>query len=206
MTQVVNMSDTVWFGTLIREKFLDIDINPILKFVYQKKNELPNSNYGSSLNSWQSPDLKDNEVFEPLKHEIFKHLDEFSEVFLLKKDKDHIISNIWANINPFGGSNMPHNHPGAIFSGVFYLQCPDKSGDIHFTHPAVNQNYHFNEHTVTEYNNINAGSRPITPKPGMLLMFPGYQNHYVNANLSDKDRIILGFNMILTNINRNTNT
>tara|TARA_A100001011_G_C13954493_1_gene692624 strand:+ start:87 stop:713 length:627 start_codon:yes stop_codon:yes gene_type:complete len=188
------MSDTVWFGTLIREEFLDIDIKPIIDFVYQKKNELPNSNYGSSLNSWQSPDLKDNAVFEPLKQKIFKNLDEFSEVFLLKKDKDHVISNIWANINPFGGSNMPHNHPGALFSGVFYLQCNDDSGDLCFTHPAMNQNYHFNDLTVRDFNNINSGGINLTPKVGKMILFPSYQYHYVRANMTQQDRITLAFN------------
>ena len=187
-------NDTVWFGTLVRERMLDVEIKPLIDYVYQKKNELPNSKYGSSVDAWQSPDLSDNPVFEPLKIEIFKQLDEFSEIFKLRNDKDHIISNIWANINPFGGSNMPHNHPGALFSGVFYLQCNEKSGDLCFTHPAMNQNYHFSDLTVREFNNMNSGGINYTPVVGKMILFPSYQYHYVRANMTQEDRITLAFN------------
>ena len=74
------MTNSVWFGTLIKEQMLDIDIKSLVDFVYQRKNELPNSSYGSSVDSWQSPDLSDNPVFEPLKIEIFKYLDEMNEI------------------------------------------------------------------------------------------------------------------------------
>ena len=200
------MSNSIWFGTLIKEEVLGIDLKPLIDYVYQKKNELPNSKSGSHVDAWQSPNLQDNPIFQPLMDKIFENADDMVDICKVRRDMNLVISNLWANVNPLGGSNKPHNHPGAIFSGVFYLQCPDKSGDIHFTHPAVNQNYHFNEYTITEYNNVNAGTKSITPKPGMLLIFPGYQNHYVGANISDKDRIVIGFNMILTDINRKTNT
>ena len=31
------------------------------------------------------------------------------------------LGNMWANINPPGGMNMPHIHPNALFSGVYYI-------------------------------------------------------------------------------------
>ena len=32
------MTNSVWFGTLIKEQMLDIDIKSLIDFVYQKKN------------------------------------------------------------------------------------------------------------------------------------------------------------------------
>ena len=194
----MNKQDTeIWFGTPIKQIDLNIDLDILIKYVYEKKKELPNSDSGSHVDAWQSPSLHDNYIFRPLIESIFENTDSMVNMCNVRKDKSLVIGNLWANINPLGGSNKPHNHPGAIFSGVFYLQCPEKSGDIHFTHPASNQNYHFNEHTVTSYNNINAAAGSITPKPGMLLIFPGYQSHYVGANFSNTDRIVIGFNMFL---------
>ena len=30
----------------------------------------------------------------------------------------------WVNINPTGAMNAPHDHPGAFWSGVYYVQVP----------------------------------------------------------------------------------
>ena len=60
------MSDSIWFGTLIKEEVLDIDVKPLIEFVYQKKNELPNSKSGSHVDAWQSPSLQDDPIFLPL--------------------------------------------------------------------------------------------------------------------------------------------
>ena len=39
----------------------------------------------------------------------------------------------WININSKGGSNVPHTHPGAKYSGVFYIKVPQEmKGEIFF--------------------------------------------------------------------------
>ena len=200
------MSNQIWFGTLIKEVDLNINVNPLIDFIYNLKKELPNNEIGSSIDAWQSPDLSDNIVFNELKENIFNNADDMFELFNINKNKQLVISNMWAGVNPRGGSNTLHNHPGATFSGVFYLKVPEKSGDIVFTHPAVNHNYHFNVHTVSLWNNINSGEKNIPPKVGKLILFPSYQYHYVKPNQSNEDRISIAFNMTLIDINTNTNT
>jgi len=197
MDNVPTTGDSVWFGTLIRELQLNINTNNLLRFVYNEQKKLPHSNLGTVANGWQSPNLKDDVVFKPLTNEIFKNLNGLSDLFLIRKDKKLVISAMWANINPSGGSNIPHTHPNSILSGVFYLKCNDKSGNICFTHPAMNHNYHFDTFSVSNYNNINAGSRQIKPNVGKMLIFPSYQYHYVQTNLSNEDRVTLAFNTCL---------
>ena len=45
----------------------------------------------------------------------------------------------WININGSGALNAPHDHPGFLWSGVYYLKCPagmsEKEGDIEFFGP-----------------------------------------------------------------------
>ena len=43
--------------------------------------------------------------------------------------------NYWININGKGAYNVKHNHPQAHFSGVYYVQCPENSGEIIFENP-----------------------------------------------------------------------
>ena len=196
----------IWFGSVINEINTQIDVNPIKDYVYNLKKELPKSNIGSDVNAWQSPNLEDTDILNPVKNEIFHNADVMRRMFNIREDKELVIGNMWAGINPRGGTNKPHTHPGALFSGVIYIQVPENSGNLCFIHPAQNHNYHFNVHTVTKWDTINSGERHIIPKVGKMIMFPGYQSHYVEPNLSDEDRITIGFNISLTDINRTTNT
>ena len=42
---------------------------------------------------------------------------------------------MWANINMRYSHNRNHVHPGALWSGVYYIQTPKDSGRIWFTDP-----------------------------------------------------------------------
>ena len=192
-----SMTENLWFGTLIKEVDIDVNIPPLIDYAYQQKKNGVKSLENSTANAWQSPDLKDTPVLDEFKEVAFKEIDKWHKIFKLQDNQEHLISNIWFNINPKGGFNTPHNHPGAIFSGVFYLQCNKESGDLCFTHPGINQNYHFNGHTVKEHNNLNSGGYTIPPRAGLLVMFPSYQYHYVKPNLTDQDRIVIAFNTIM---------
>ena len=43
--------------------------------------------------------------------------------------------NMWANINPPGGYNRGHTHPGSLWSGVYYVQAPEACGQVIFQDP-----------------------------------------------------------------------
>ena len=195
------MSDTVWFGTNIREVDIELPYKSMIEYLYQRKKEqTPDeklSGNSSSENAYQSTDLKDHPIFDKLKEHIYRNADELGKLFLLRTDKEQIISNMWCCINPKGASNRGHNHPGACFSGVVYLQCNEKSGDLNLTHPAVNQNYHFNDEMVNDWNNLNSGGYSLPPRVGTMVIFPAYQYHYVDPNLSEQDRIAIAFNTML---------
>ena len=45
------------------------------------------------------------------------------------------IGTMWSIVNPPGGLNRAHIHPGCIWSGVYYVQAPRNSGRIEFTDP-----------------------------------------------------------------------
>ena len=45
------------------------------------------------------------------------------------------IGTMWSIINPPGGMNRAHIHPGCIWSGVYYVQAPRNSGRIEFIDP-----------------------------------------------------------------------
>ena len=85
----------------------------------------------------------------------------------------------WFNSALPGESTGVHNHNGkAIISGVYYLQVPEKSGNIIFIHE-------------------NKEKLEITAKPGKLIFFPAELDHYVQDNEGTEKRISLSFNCYL---------
>jgi len=85
----------------------------------------------------------------------------------------------WFNSALPGESTGVHNHNGkAIVSGVYYLQVPEKSGNVIFIHETKEK-------------------LEITAEPGKLIFFPAELDHYVQENKSTKKRISLSFNCYL---------
>lgn len=93
----------------------------------------------------------------------------------------------WANVLREGGYNKIHNHPGALWSGCYYVSIgnpapePEFNGWIEFQDPRPG--------------NIHGGKERIEPTEGMLLLFPGWLNHYVNPFSGTGERISIAFNL-----------
>ncbi len=111
------------------------------------------------------------------------------------------IGTMWSIINPPGGLNRAHIHPGCIWSGVYYVQAPRNSGRIEFIDPRTQ-----NLMSPVEY--IPDTKRPricwtkvqYKPVAGRMLIFPSWLYHSVGPNRSkakgkDADRIIVSFNL-----------
>ena len=100
----------------------------------------------------------------------------------IKELREHVESIVdsttrrfWVNINGKGHWNEWHTHEFRRYGCVFYLQVPENSGDIVFRKDSI------------EY--------PLTPYPGLMLMFPGYLEHKVMPNESDELRISIAANL-----------
>jgi uncharacterized protein (TIGR02466 family) len=108
------------------------------------------------------------------------------------------IAAAWINISRPGAFNCTHVHPDSTFSGVLYLQSAGVgSGRIVFD-PDVwrgREMMSYTEEARNAYLLWPTYSYP--PTPGMMLLFPSTLAHFVEANLSDSDRISVSFNLTL---------
>jgi len=99
----------------------------------------------------------------------------------------------WMNANPQGGFNAPHTHPGAHWSGVYYVSQPDvaegTSGMIEFLDPRSD---------LPHWRILRANSfRPkkkIRPQAGEIVLFPSYLVHWVYPNDTADERVTIAFN------------
>lgn len=99
----------------------------------------------------------------------------------------------WANVNRAGEFNSPHLHPENHWSGVYYVQTPDFSGDrmfkagtIEFADP---RNGAFMFRMPGQKDMLS-----LTPRPGMIVIFPSWLHHWVNPFSIDAVRISIAFN------------
>lgn len=100
----------------------------------------------------------------------------------------------WMNINPQGGYNAPHTHPGAHWSGVYYVSQPDTddghSGMIEFVAPRLELPPHWQ---ILQASTFRLKKR-IRPQAGEIILFPSYLLHWVYPNETDADRVTIAFN------------
>ncbi|MDO7625143.1 MAG: TIGR02466 family protein [Yoonia sp.] len=99
----------------------------------------------------------------------------------------------WMNANPLGGFNAPHTHPGAHWSGVYYVAQPDveigSSGKIEFLDPRSDlPNWRLLQAPAF------SAKKTIRPAPGELILFPSYLVHWVYPNETDEERVTIAFN------------
>jgi uncharacterized protein (TIGR02466 family) len=94
----------------------------------------------------------------------------------------------WANVSRAGDYNKVHNHPGAVWSGAFYVALgnrdkePAGNGCIEFVDPRPGNHHAFKV--------------VVDPKPGQLLIFPSWLYHYVNPFRGTGERISIAFNTV----------
>tara|TARA_Y100001937_G_C6947804_1_gene253240 strand:- start:36 stop:617 length:582 start_codon:yes stop_codon:yes gene_type:complete len=149
----------------------------------------------TNRNGWHSTtEMHKIPVFKPLIDELFIMMEDIWQEEWL--DKEPILGNMWANINPPGGYNRPHVHPNSHFSGVYYIKAPQNSGQIVFNEPRLGA------HMVMP--SRKKGRPPkhlwrevqLDPIEGRILIFPSWLWHNVEPNLSNDIRISVSFNFI----------
>lgn len=104
----------------------------------------------------------------------------------------------WMNANPSGGFNAPHTHPGAHWSGVYYVSQPavesGNSGMIEFLDPRTD---------LPNWRILKASAfrnkKKIRPVPGEMILFPSYLVHWVYPNETEEERVTIAFNATFKN-------
>lgn len=99
-----------------------------------------------------------------------------------------MITNSWFN---YGSEwTKAHRHEGSVISGAFYPDSTEGYANLQFESPIkpVRMNDLFN--STTEYSSYIC---EITPKPGLLVLFPSWLIHSTEKNKVD-NKIVISFN------------
>jgi uncharacterized protein (TIGR02466 family) len=112
-------------------------------------------------------------------------------------DAEPAIVEAWAVIGGRGASHLPHSHAPTHWSGVFYVSAEScladasddsdgRAGKIELSNPVAGAASFGARTSVT-----------CEPKDGLFLLFPGMLLHWVNANPSDIERVVVSFNVLI---------
>lgn len=110
--------------------------------------------------------------------------------------------NVWANINRQGDSNVLHGHPGAFWSGVYWVEDggraadPAVDGDLEFQDPrGMLPSIYRPELRMRVEECLSAGyCTSEAASSGRMLMFPSWLLHRVRPYLGQGERISVAFN------------
>ena len=114
-------------------------------------------------------------------------------------------SNAWANVNRKGHGNEFHTHPGAYWSGTYYVDDggsaddPALGGEFEIQDPRGVAPAMYAPHLgFALAGGQSAGaSELIFPKSGQLVLFPSWLQHAVRPYQGDLVRISVAFNLSL---------
>ena len=151
--------------------------------------------FKTNVKGWHSKtDMHTKPEYQPLVDQLIEMQKEiFKEEQL---NKEPFLGNMWANINPPGAYNRPHLHPNTLFSGVYYIKAPEKSGALKIVDPRPGAQ------TIMPVRK--PGTLPpqlwrdvnYRPVAGRIIMFPGWLWHEVETNMSKEVRISVSFNFV----------
>ena len=149
----------------------------------------------TNVNGWHSQtEMHTKPEYKSLLDELFIFMKEiWKEEWL---DREPVLGNMWANINPPGGSNQPHVHSNTLFSGVYYIKSTINSGRLKLYDPSPGIQ------TVLPVRI--EGTPPkhlwrevhLEPKEGRIVIFPAWVWHCVEPNQSNDIRISVSFNFV----------
>ena len=170
-----------------------VDNEPIKKYCYEMREKKPGviiSNRGG----WHSKD-----ILEPVPDELqnfFNQVTMWANSYCaqITNINDLVIGNWWVNINPKYTYNRTHDHQRSILSGVYYVDCEGENiGNLVVER---DDNMEFFAGRYQNSSPICLNTFRMLPYTGFLLMFPAWTYHSVEANLEDRDRISIAFNLV----------
>tara|TARA_R110000803_G_scaffold210796_1_gene283792 strand:+ start:3247 stop:3825 length:579 start_codon:yes stop_codon:yes gene_type:complete len=166
---------------------VDNEILEVLKNYREDKGVLK-----SNVGGFQSDNIMNKIICDNLLQKCVKCI---TDTYNLKIRTKFELSNLWINKNKKNEFNLPHIHPNAHFSGVYYLEVSKDYGEIiFFREGGLNQ---LGFHDFIDSRDFN-DSYTIKPQKGMLIIFPSSLRHMVAPHFEDIERISVSFNIGLS--------
>ena len=190
----------ILFPTPVYQNFLEFRPSELKSMI----DYVSNLDWASDKDIYEGPNgettkLEADLLSEPELENLRKKIDE--EVYNFAKSLQIDFSkhglkriNSWGNLQKKGNYIKEHRHNNTQFSGVFYLQTPENSGDIIFTTKNATWINSYWEPSLTGYDDLNSFEKRFSPQQCGIFLFPAHLDHYVTPSHSEEERYSISFN------------
>ena len=181
------LNQELFFHTSIY--FKDIEAKKLNQYLFKhikqwKKRDEKGINRSNSLGWHSAVDMHHRKEYHPLTKELFKMQQEIYVNERYHPDTEPVCDNMWANVNYKYSHNKNHVHPGAQWSGVYYIKAPKDCGHIWFTDPCGERHMELPIMDPKQKKPVNYWREVhYQPIEGRIIMFPGWLTHEVAHNL-----------------------
>jgi len=155
----------------------------------------PDGVANTNVKGWQSPGiLQTLDEFDVINRRILQVCQSIGDSQNFSPDVIYQ-HQAWINISPPGASNKIHYHANCHFSGVYYisLKAPE-CGSIFFRDPRIASR--MLSYPADKPTQFTTDEMSMPPEEGRMYVFPGWLEHGVEVNQSDRDRVSISFNVL----------
>ena len=195
------MSDLhILFPTPVYQNFLEFRPSELKSMI----DYVSNLDWASDKDIYEGPngettkleaDLLSEPELEILRKKIDEEVYNFAKSLQIDFSKHGLKRiNSWGNLQKKGNYIKEHRHNNTQFSGVFYLQTPENSGDIIFTTRNATWINSYWEPSLTGYDDLNSFEKRFSPQQCGIFLFPAHLDHYVTPSHSEEERYSISFN------------
>ena len=183
-----------FFPTSIYGKDIQLDNDKLAQDIITWSNQ-DKGVQKTNVKGWHSQtDMQTKSEYKPLVDQLFLAMKQVWDDQHL--DREAKLGNMWANINPPGGSNQPHVHPNCLYSGVYYIKSNIKSGRLRLYDPRPGIQLIMPVRKSGDPGKDLWRDVNLDPVPGRIIIFPAWMWHCVEPNQSNDIRISVSFNFI----------
>lgn len=192
-SDVVPMFPTLVWKIQLKTVFHETLDPKILATLEAARRDLPRLGHGQGWQSQQK--LHEREEFRDLVSCVGTAANSILR-FLRIGGEDLEITGCWATVLAMGALHRVHSHPNNFLSGVYYVRTHAGADTINFHEPRHQASVI--RPPVVELTAENTDQVVVKVKNGMLLLFPAYLEHSVDANMSEEERISISFNLMFS--------
>jgi len=179
------------------------DLNRQLEAIILARREREPGLRLSNRGGWQSPhDFPD--WSGPAGKRLIKHALDLASLYTATDAPAGLrwVADCWANVSESGAFNLAHVHGGAFWSCVYYVKVGDGGGGELVLHdprmPALTMH-------APDYRFEGVGAEVavgVKPKPGVMVLFPGWLSHNVEPWNGTGTRISVAMNIRAVQVER----
>tara|TARA_B100000085_G_scaffold125032_1_gene113714 strand:- start:101 stop:709 length:609 start_codon:yes stop_codon:yes gene_type:complete len=177
------------FSKVVLMDRLNLSINDLQQLNQKAKNE----KYVDVEETYSTKISKSLYVLDSLNNIKKIILDKFLNInnTYFKYDNDFKITTSWFTKSIKNNIGDFHNHGNNFYSGIYYIDVDDDTGDIEFS-DFTPSSFDLN---TTEFNIDNSKSWRVKPENDLIIFFPSEMYHKIHLNKSEKNRYSLAFNI-----------